>query len=283
MTSRDVQSSIRIIMHGQLVRHAISEATRAVTRYTSSSSGGRSRSSQAGLQFSISKTENIMRKVGKVRVGAGAPVYLAAVLEYIAAELLELAGNNASNDGRVRITSGDLRKAITTDEELNNLADTIHLNIVGGGQNINIRSAISTKVDSNIMKSRSRRSRSGRKRKSRSRRRRGESQRKVRKVSKKSKKSKKNKTPGSGNINTHDNMREGRRCSDEDDVDPISLEPLSEIPENELYRASDTKCYRKESLREWFKQLYRRNVPLTLPSSRKPASKQDLKAVGFKK
>ena len=53
----------------------------------------KTRSSRAGLQFPVGRIHRLLRKgnYGE-RVGAGAPVYLAAVLEYLSAEILELAG-----------------------------------------------------------------------------------------------------------------------------------------------------------------------------------------------
>ncbi|MCO5600057.1 hypothetical protein L7F22_054165 [Adiantum nelumboides] len=47
-----------------------------------------SRSQKAGLQFPVGRIARFLKK-GKYaeRVGAGAPVYLAAVMEYLAAEL----------------------------------------------------------------------------------------------------------------------------------------------------------------------------------------------------
>ncbi|KAK7925275.1 hypothetical protein WMY93_007585 [Mugilogobius chulae] len=64
----------------------------------------KSRSSRAGLQFPVGRVHRLLRKGNYAeRVGAGAPVYLAAVLEYLTAEILELAGNAARDNKKTRI------------------------------------------------------------------------------------------------------------------------------------------------------------------------------------
>jgi histone H2A len=81
-----------------------------------------SRSSRAGLQFPVGRIARYLRN-GKYaeRVGAGAPVYLAAVLEYLAAEVLELAGNAAKDNKKSRIIPRHISLAVRNDEELNRL------------------------------------------------------------------------------------------------------------------------------------------------------------------
>merc|ERR1712228_284304 len=81
-----------------------------------------SRASKAGLQFPVGRIARFMKQ-GRyaARIGAGAPVYCAAVLEYLAAEVLELAGNAAKEDKKSRVAPRHIQLAIRHDDELNKL------------------------------------------------------------------------------------------------------------------------------------------------------------------
>lgn len=66
-----------------------------------------------------------IRSVWPHRCGAGAPVYLAACLEYITAELVELGGSEAKKDGSDWILPVHIKRAIENDEELCKLFDGV--------------------------------------------------------------------------------------------------------------------------------------------------------------
>uniref|UniRef100_A0AAA9SRF4 Histone H2A n=1 Tax=Bos taurus TaxID=9913 RepID=A0AAA9SRF4_BOVIN len=101
----------------------------------------KSRSSRAGLQFPVGRVHRLLRKGNySERVGAGAPVYLAAVLEYLTAEILELAGNAARDNKKTRIIPRHLQLAIRNDEELNKLLGRV--TIAQGGVLPNIQAVL---------------------------------------------------------------------------------------------------------------------------------------------
>ena len=99
------------------------------------------RSFRAGLQFPVGRVHRHLRE-GRFaeRVGAGAPVYLAAVMEYLAAEILELAGNASRDNKKARIVPRHIQLAVRNDEELNKLLADV--TIANGGVLPNIHSVL---------------------------------------------------------------------------------------------------------------------------------------------
>ncbi|XP_049582302.1 histone H2A-like [Syngnathus scovelli] len=97
-----------------------------------------SRSVRAGLTFPVGRIHRLLKKGNYAeRVGSGAPIYLAAVLEYLCAEILELAGNASQHNKKKRISPRHILLAVKNDEEFNGLLAGVTFSEGGVIPNIN--------------------------------------------------------------------------------------------------------------------------------------------------
>lgn len=162
VTSREIQSAVRTILPEQLQKHAISKGTVAITRYNadvveadnhpvnqdgpkkvSKPFGGRRGNRRykkpertehkAGIIFPVARCKRLIKSVTKCRVGMGAPTYLAAVLEYICAEILELSGNAARDTKKSTIKTRHLFLVVANDQEFTALFNKYNIEFNGGG------------------------------------------------------------------------------------------------------------------------------------------------------
>ena len=105
----------------------------------------RSRSKRAGLHFPVGRIHRLLRKGPYAsRIGSFAPVYLAAVMEYLTAEILELAGILAreGGKGRWRILPRHVLLSVKNDTELDKLLQGVMME--GGGVLPHINPALTT-------------------------------------------------------------------------------------------------------------------------------------------
>lgn len=97
-----------------------------------------SRANRAGLMIPVSRIHRYLRN-GKLanRIGSGAPVYLAAILEYLLAEIIDTAAVVTLQNNKRRITSRFLNLAIRNDNEMDKLLSQVHICKGGVLPNIN--------------------------------------------------------------------------------------------------------------------------------------------------
>ena len=79
-----------------------------------------SRSARIGLTLPISRVQSKLRaSAGTKRVGSGASVYLTAILDYIATEVLEGAATEVLQQKKKKLSPEAIMTAVRNDRELN--------------------------------------------------------------------------------------------------------------------------------------------------------------------
>lgn len=99
------------------------------------------KSVKAGVIFPVSRFHRFLKRLNySIRIGTGASIYVAAAIEYLSAEILELSGNAARDNNRRTIKPRHVMLAIRNDEELDKLLQ--HVTIAEGGVIPNIQSVL---------------------------------------------------------------------------------------------------------------------------------------------
>ena len=141
---RHISFAVISVLPGAIAKYARGDIAMALTEYATNKAGHDADKSQekkpmskhdlAGLKMSVSRIDTGLRaNVLADRISDKASIALAAAIEYLVAEIVELAGNSTRDDKRVRITTRDIKLVIGSDEEL---SDLFRGAVIGGGVNV---------------------------------------------------------------------------------------------------------------------------------------------------
>lgn len=117
--ARDVQTGIRLLLRGELCKHAVSEGTKAVNSFWKNNKG--SRTSRSRLTFPVPFFDNLLKSSLQMRVLSNTAPYLTAVIEYVIVEVLIVAGKTCKEVKLRRITPRHILRGIRRDTEIYSL------------------------------------------------------------------------------------------------------------------------------------------------------------------
>ena len=134
ISEKEILNALSIILNGELLKNSLIEGERAIKNFKNDDKKG-SRQNKAGIIFPPSITEKFLRNFGnsKLMVTSSAPVYMAAALEYLTYEILDLSCMYTKDNKRIRITIRDLEIITKNDIEINKLFTKLNISFLGGG------------------------------------------------------------------------------------------------------------------------------------------------------
>ena len=130
ITSKYIVYSVTSIIPGELLIHALEEGKKATDLLKIEVPKGTKAKKYGTL--SVPRVTKLLRKF-MYRVSQPAAVFTTAVIEYLLAEILELAGNGARDSKKIKITARHLFEAVFNDEELANMFNKLKIEFSDGG------------------------------------------------------------------------------------------------------------------------------------------------------
>ena len=135
ISTRTVQSAVRIIVPNGLDKYADNSGIQAILKYTKSKDSSKERKgtqARAGLVLPVSRVSKFFKKYN-TRVNLLSSIYLTAVVEYITATIMADSGDFAVRNGKKMLDSRHLMIGIDRDDEYRELAESLCFGVVDGG------------------------------------------------------------------------------------------------------------------------------------------------------